>query len=116
VRVEAVLLDDPRVVPPKGDTLAFQQLVVARLRVEVLEVAGERVELRQPVMVFGSDPHWLGLLPSQRVRAEGRLRPFSSRTMLVCEVSRRAANLFAKAPHGYARQGSLHQAVLALRS
>lgn len=74
VTVEGVLLDDPRVVPPKGDVLAFQQLLVARLRVERLLVAGRTVHLRQPVLVLTSDSHWLGLLPSQRVRVEGRVQ------------------------------------------
>jgi competence protein ComEC len=74
VTVEGVLLDDPRVVPPKGDVLAFQQLVVARLRVQHLVVAGRDIRLRQPVVVLTSDSHWLGLLPSQRVRVEGRVQ------------------------------------------
>jgi competence protein ComEC len=75
VVVEGVLLDDPRVVPPKGDVLAFQQLVVARLRVQRLLVAGRDVHLRQPVLVLTSDGHWVGLLPSQHLRVEGRLQP-----------------------------------------
>ena len=74
VRVEGVLPEDPRIVPPKGDVLSFQQLVVARLRVERLEVAGRVFHQRQPVLVLTSDAHWLGLLPSQRVRVEGRLQ------------------------------------------
>lgn len=75
VKVRAVLLEDPRVVPPKGNVLSFQQLVVAKVRVERLEVAGRTVHLRSPVLVLSSDSHWLGLLPSQRVSAEGRLQP-----------------------------------------
>ena len=74
VTVEAVLVEDPRVVRPKANVLAFQQLVVAQIRVERLEVAGRDVRLRQPVLVLTNDSHWLGLLPSQRVRAEGRLQ------------------------------------------
>lgn len=72
--IEAVLVEDPRVVPTKAAALAFRELIVARVRVEVLEAAGERVRLRQPVMVFASDRTWLGLLPSQRLRVEGRLQ------------------------------------------
>ncbi|MCW2544207.1 MAG: internalization-related competence protein ComEC/Rec2 [Frankiales bacterium] len=75
VVVEGVLVDDPRVVPASGDTLSFRELLVATVRVERLDVAGVRVRLRQPVVVFSSDRHWLGLLPSQRVRTEGRLAP-----------------------------------------
>jgi competence protein ComEC len=74
VAVVGTLVDDPRVVPAKADVLAFQELVVARLRVEVLEVAGRTVHLRQPVLVLAADRRWLRLLPSQRVRVEGRVQ------------------------------------------
>ena len=74
VVVDAVLVDDPRLVPPRGAVLAFRQLVAARVRVERLEVAGRRVRLREPVLVLTSDGAWLGLLPSTRVRVEGRLQ------------------------------------------
>ena len=74
VVVEGVLLDDPRVVPPKGAVLAFRQLVVARVRVEQLQVAGRQLRLREPVLVLAADARWLGLLPSTRVRAEGRVQ------------------------------------------
>ncbi|MCU1593089.1 MAG: putative Competence protein, partial [Frankiales bacterium] len=75
VKVHAVLLEDPRAVPPKANVLSFQQLVVAKVRVDSLEVAGRTFHLRSPVLVLSSDSHWLGLLPSQRVSAEGRLQP-----------------------------------------
>ena len=74
VVLEGVLVDDPRVVPPRGAVLAFRQLIVARIRVEHLDVAGQRIRLREPVLVLSSDTHWLGLLPSTRVRAEGRVQ------------------------------------------
>ncbi|MDP9182198.1 MAG: ComEC/Rec2 family competence protein, partial [Actinomycetota bacterium] len=74
VVVEGVLVDDPRAVPPKGDVLAFRPLVAARLRVERLSVAGRSYRVRQPVLVLTSEDSWLGLLPSQRVRVEGRLK------------------------------------------
>jgi competence protein ComEC len=73
VRVEAVLTADPRRALTSGR--GGRDLVVARLRVEVLTAAGRRHLLRQPVVVLSSDTGWLGLLPSQRVRVEGRLRP-----------------------------------------
>jgi competence protein ComEC len=71
VTVEAVLLDDPRRVRSTGDRL----LVVAPVRVELLSDAGRSYVLRTPLLVMTSDPTWLELLPSQRVRVEGRLRP-----------------------------------------
>lgn len=70
--MEGVLTDDPRLAPPKGNVLAFQPLVIAHLRVERLQVAGRDVRLRQPVLVLSADPRWVGLLPSQRVRSDGR--------------------------------------------
>lgn len=74
VVVEGVLLEDPRVVPPKGAVPAFRQLVVARVRVGQLQVAGRQLRLREPVLVLAADARWLGLLPSTRVRAEGRVQ------------------------------------------
>lgn len=75
VTVLAVLTDDPRVVVPHADAgvLAVRELVVARIRVEQLQVAGRTVHLRSPVLA--QDRGWLALLPSQRVRVEGRLAP-----------------------------------------
>jgi competence protein ComEC len=75
VVVEGVLVDDPRVVPARGDALSFRELLVATVLVDRLDVGGRRIHVRQPVVVFSSDRHWLGLLPSQRVRTEGRLQP-----------------------------------------
>jgi competence protein ComEC len=74
VTVEGVLVDDPREVPPKQDVLAFRPLVAARIRVEQLEWAGRSYRVRQPVLVLTSEDGWLGLLPSQHVRVEGRLK------------------------------------------
>ncbi len=74
VVVEGVLTEDPRRVPPKPGLLSFQPVIVAKLRVERLEIAGRLVRLRVPVLVISADSHWIGLLPSQHVRAEGRLQ------------------------------------------
>ena len=51
-----------------------RDLVVVRLRVERLDTAGRSYRLRTPVVVLSSSTDWLPLLPSQRVRVEGRLR------------------------------------------
>jgi competence protein ComEC len=72
-KVEAVVTADPRLAltaMPGG-----RQLVVARVRVELLTTSGRSYRMRTAVLVLSSDPAWLGLLPSQRVRVEGRLRP-----------------------------------------
>lgn len=73
VRVEGVLTADPRralTAAPRG-----RDLVVVRLRVERLDAAGRSYRLRTPVVALSSSTAWLPLLPSQRVRVEGRLRP-----------------------------------------
>ena len=76
VTVEGVVAEDPRSVLPKAGSgvLAVRELVVVRVRVEQLQVAGRTVRLRSPVVVLSEDKGWLALLPSQRVRAEGRLQ------------------------------------------
>ena len=74
VRMEAVLVDDPR----RAQTPARPgrpPLVVARVRVERVTAAGRTHRLRSPVVVLTSETSWLHLLPSQRVVVEGRLRP-----------------------------------------
>jgi competence protein ComEC len=75
--IEGVLLDDPRVVAPKlgSGALVVRDVVVARVRAERVTTAGRVVQVRTPVLVVSSDRSWLRLLPSQRVRVEGLLRP-----------------------------------------
>lgn len=73
VTVVARLTDDPRLsgaTPPGG-----QPLVIARVRVEEVSAGGQTLLLRAPVLVLTSETSWLGLLPSQQVRIEGRLLP-----------------------------------------
>ena len=72
VVVEAVLTGDPRraVTPAAGG----RELFVANVRVELLRSGGREHRLRAPVVVLSTADGWLGLLPSQRVRLEGRLR------------------------------------------
>ncbi len=72
VALEGVLVDDPRLAAATGPRRT--DLVVVRLRVEVLRRGATTLHLRTPVLVLSSDRAWLPLLPSQRVRAEGRLR------------------------------------------
>ncbi len=67
--VEGVLTDDPR------RATRDPELVVVRLRVIRLHAAGRVHRMRAPVVLLSYDERWLGLLPSQRVRSAGRLRP-----------------------------------------
>jgi competence protein ComEC len=69
VTVEAVLTDDPR------RATSDPELVVVRLRVLELRAVGAVHRMRAPVVLLSSDAAWLDLLPSQRVTAQGRLRP-----------------------------------------
>jgi competence protein ComEC len=75
VAVEGVLTADPRVAVPRGPARGGPDLVVVRLRVEQLDARGRSFALSEPVVLLTTDRDWLALLPSQRVRAEGRLRP-----------------------------------------
>lgn len=72
VVVTGVVVDDPRLAAPVAGRAP---LVVVRLRAERLEAGGRTTLLRTPLLVLTTDPSWLPLLPSQQVRAEGRLRP-----------------------------------------
>ncbi|HVE73891.1 MAG TPA: ComEC/Rec2 family competence protein [Mycobacteriales bacterium] len=51
-----------------------RDLIVVRVRIEQLRVAGRHFRIRAPVVVLSGDRAWLPLLPSQRVVVEGRLR------------------------------------------
>jgi competence protein ComEC len=77
VSVDAVVLDDPHIVPPKpgSGVLVVRDVIVAHLRVERVTTAGREYAVRSPVLVVSSDRTWLQLLPSQRIRSEGLLRP-----------------------------------------
>lgn len=71
VSAEAVLTDDPHRAAAGGP----RPLILARVRVDQVRASGHATRVRTPVLVLTSDPTWLGLLPSQRVRLQGRLQP-----------------------------------------
>jgi competence protein ComEC len=98
VRILGVIVDDPRVVPPKADVLAFRTLVVARVRVERLQVAGRSYRLREPVLVLASDQSWLRLLPSQHVQVEGRLQQPGPGDDVAAVLSARGPPVVASGP------------------
>ena len=60
---EAVVTGDPQAKPGAG-----RQIVILRARA----VAVPRAKVRVPVLLIASDPRWLRLVPSQRVRLHGR--------------------------------------------
>ncbi|MEX2289520.1 MAG: ComEC/Rec2 family competence protein [Mycobacteriales bacterium] len=96
VRMEAVLIADPRRALTSG--AGGRDLVVTRLRVELVTAAGRTHRLRTPVVVLSSDPAWLPLLPSQRVRVEGRLRPAERGEDVAAVLSGRGPPVVLSAP------------------
>ena len=108
--VQAVVLDDPRVVVPKpgSGALVVRDTVVARVRVERLMTAGRVVRVRSPVLVLSADRHWLGLLPSQHVRVEGLLRPAERSGDVAALLTARGSVRLIGRPHRWQRlAGSL---------
>lgn len=96
VTVEGVLTADPRralTAAPRG-----RDLVVVRLRVERLNAAGRSYLLRTPVVVLSASTEWLPLLPSQRVRVEGRLRPAERGDDVAAVLSGRGAPVVLSGP------------------
>lgn len=68
------IAEDPRLAQPRAEAVRQPGLVVARLTVEQLQARGRSYGLRAQVVVLSTDRAWLDLLPSQRIRTEGRLR------------------------------------------
>ncbi|MEO6205874.1 MAG: ComEC/Rec2 family competence protein, partial [Mycobacteriales bacterium] len=68
--LEVVLSDDPHL-----SAGGRRDVVVAPVRVRQVDAAGESTRVRVSALVLSTDRRWLTLLPSQRVRVEGRLRP-----------------------------------------
>lgn len=98
VAVVGVVTDDPRRVVSRSGLGPPTDLAVVPLRVERLEAAGRAYRLRVPVLVMSSDQRWLPLLPSQRVRAEGRLRPAEPGDDVAAVLSGRGPPVVASPP------------------
>lgn len=75
VSMDVVLTADPRILPPAPGSLSGSALLLADARAEQVRAAGESFFTRQPVLLLGSPGGWSGLLPSQRLRVQGRLAP-----------------------------------------
>ncbi|WP_242614436.1 ComEC/Rec2 family competence protein, partial [Actinomadura roseirufa] len=60
---EVVVTSDPQARPGHG-----RPMIIARARAETVA----RVRVRVPVLLIAGDTHWLGIVPSQRVRLAGR--------------------------------------------
>ncbi|MFC4529542.1 ComEC/Rec2 family competence protein [Sphaerisporangium dianthi] len=75
VTVELSLTGDPRVLPGRRG-LVRRERVIVEGSVERVEASGMRVGTAAPVVVFAQGAaDWASLLPSQRVRVQGRLAP-----------------------------------------
>ena len=115
VRMEVVLTADPR--RAAASTLpGGRDLVVARVRVEVVTAAGRPHRLRAPAVVLTTAQEWLPLLPSERVRVDGRLRPAERGDDVAAVLSARGPPVLLSGPSrlqraaGHLREG-LRQAV-----
>ncbi|MFG1873700.1 ComEC/Rec2 family competence protein [Sphaerisporangium sp. NPDC049003] len=74
VTVEMTITADPRVLPGRSGVVRRDRVIVEG-SVEIVEASGERFSTRAPVVVFAQGAEWVTLLPSQRIRAGGRLSP-----------------------------------------
>ncbi|PZG00668.1 ComEC/Rec2 family competence protein [Micromonospora deserti] len=71
VAADLVVRDDPR--PLRGNPGRPATLLVAAELTGVTGPDGRRVEVPVRILVLAADPAWRGLLPGQRLTAEGRL-------------------------------------------
>ena len=93
--VELVLSDDPR--PLAGGAGPPSVVVAARAR--QVTAAGRTWSLSDRVLVLAPAEGWSGLLPSQRVRVDGRLMPPTHRDLTVAVLSVRSAPARVEPPH-----------------
>lgn len=98
VVVTGTLLDDPHVAATRPGVVGRVPLVVVPLRVRTLTAHGHTYELSGRVVLLSSDRHWLGLLPSQSVRSEGRLRASEPGDDAVAVVSGRGPPVVLSPP------------------
>jgi competence protein ComEC len=92
--VELVLSDDPR--PLAGGAGPPTVAVAARAR--QVTAAGRAWSLSERVLVLAPAEGWSGLLPSQRVRVDGRLMPPTRRDLTVAVLSVRSAPVRVEPP------------------
>ncbi|MBB2745629.1 UNVERIFIED_ORG: competence protein ComEC [Microbispora rosea subsp. rosea] len=74
VTAEAEITDDPRIRPHQGG-VSRRETAVVRARMLLVSAARERYAVDVSVLLLGPADGWRPLLPSQRVRVRGRLRP-----------------------------------------
>lgn len=75
VSMQVVLTADPRILPPAADSPGGTPLLLADARAMFVQAAAGAFTVTQPVLLLGSPRGWSGLLPSQRLRVQGRLSP-----------------------------------------
>jgi competence protein ComEC len=75
VSLEVVLTGDPRIIPPKAGSFSGSPLLLADARTVHVYAAGKAFRIRQAILLLGSPQGWSALLPSQRIRVQGRLSP-----------------------------------------
>jgi competence protein ComEC len=96
VTVEVVLGEDPR---PLARGAGPPSVVVAA-RARQVTTEGRTWSLSDRLLVLAPAEGWSGLLPSQRVRVDGRLMPATRRDLTVAVLSVRSAPARVGAPSG----------------
>lgn len=86
--VELVVRGDPRPLGSGGAVGSPRMAVDAEARAVLIE--GRRVQLSGAVLVLGPSDAWRGVLPGQRVRLSGRLRPPLPDNLLAATVLARS--------------------------
>lgn len=97
------LVDDPRPAQARGGARAGPDLVVARLAVELVAARGRTFAVHADAVVISAERSWLGLLPSQQVRVEGRLRPADVEDDVSAVLSGRGPPAVLSGPSGLQR-------------
>jgi competence protein ComEC len=97
--LEVVVTGDPKVVSSAAGTRGREgDLVVVAGRAERVEAGGEVLRVRAPVVLLATGREWSELLPSQRVRLDGRLMPPRAGELVAAAVDVRGPPLDVGAP------------------
>jgi competence protein ComEC len=95
--VELVVSDDPR---PLAAGAGGPPSVIVPARAREVSAAGRRWALSGRVLVLAPAEGWRGLLPSQRIRVDGRLGPPARHDLTVAVLSARSAPTIVGRPSG----------------
>jgi competence protein ComEC len=113
VTLDVVLTGDPKVVSRAATTRGQEgDLVAAAPRAERVDAGGEPVAVRSPVVLLAKGEGWSGLLPSQRLRLDGKLLPPRPGELVAAAVDVRGPPRDVTAPSTLHRQAGTFRAGL----